>query len=238
MKKIIATALVICICLSLAGCKSKKTNDYSDVKKAQAQLLKQSSAHMVMTSEVNSVTKSDKVVTDFTYKLTPDGVMEYCQSQQDVSNKMVFCEFGDGTTSEQWLIGHGWSVIEPVEYTVENPHKILQLLGNELDKKVIAEVTKNDEQTSIRYDITLNVEELNKTVYKDATIEVLAQDVSYTIDASGNIITYNDNATVLDKATNTNAEYTLEVKVSEQGTVSEVKKPELRVSAAVDEAQK
>lgn len=238
MKKIIATALILCICLALGGCKSNKTTDYSDVKKAQQQLFKQSSGHMVMSSEVNSVSKSDKIVTDFTYKLTPDGVMEYCQSQQDVSNKMVFCEFGDGVTSEQWLIGHGWSVIDPIQYTAENPHKFLQLLGSELDKKVVSEVSKKEEQTNVRYDIILDSEELNKTVYKDSEIEVLAQDISFLIDANGNIITYNDNATILDKATNTNAEYTLEVKVSEHNTVSEVKKPELRVAAAVDEVQK
>lgn len=234
IKKLMLTGIVLSACLVFSAC-TNGTKGYDDVKKAQTEFKKLNSCHMMISSKVNTGAKTDVITTDFTYKMNDKGIMEYCQSQQDAANKLVYCEMGNGEKAEQWLIGNGWTAIEAVEYSKDNLHRYIELLTNSMEKKAVNSVVKDKEDTNTRYTVELNSKELNNTIYKDAPMEVVSQEVSYLINSAGEIICYNDRAVILDKETNKEAEYTLEVQVSEQNTISEIKKPELRANAAVQD---
>jgi len=237
IKKLAIACLLACLCISTVGC-SGVSKEYDGVKKAQAEVIKQNSCHMVISSKVNAKEKTDAIVTDFTYKVNDKGVMEYCHSQQDSANKLVYCEYSDGVKAEQWLLGNGWSVIEPVAYTKENPHRYIELLTSAIDKKAISKLTKDKVETNTQYNISLNASKLNKTTYKDAPIEVISQNISFLVNAKGELICYNDKAVIFDKETKSEAEYLLEVQLSEHNAIAEVKKPEVRANALVKPAPK
>ncbi|WMJ24393.1 hypothetical protein RBG61_06915 [Paludicola sp. MB14-C6] len=232
IKKIITASLIVGLCFSLVGCKSVK--GYSDLNKAQENMMKQNSCHMVISSSVNGATKADANVTDFVYKLNDKGVMEYCQSQQDASNKMVFCEVSDGEKTEQWLLGNGWSNVDATAYTKDNPHRYLQLISGKIDKKNIAKMDKKTDNTNTIYNVAMDAKKLNKTVYKDADITVKSQNVSFTVNKKGELICYNDKAVILDKESNVESEYALEVQLTEHNGITEIKKPDLQVKASAN----
>jgi uncharacterized protein YcfL len=230
IKRIITAGLIIVLCFGLVGCKSHK--GYNNLNKAQENMMKNNSAHLVISSSVKGQSKEDANVTDFVYKLNDKGVMEYVQSQQDANSKMVFCEVNDGEKAEQWLLGNGWSSIDATTYTKENPHRYLLLIAGKIEKKNIAKMTQTNDNTNTVYTIEMDPKRLNKTVYKDAAIEVKSQNVSFTVNENGDIICYNDKAVIYDKETDTEAEYMLEVQISEHNAITEIKKPDLQVKAS------
>lgn len=233
IKKISIAVLILALGITMVGCGSVPKKQYDNLKKVQESFLKQNSCHLIINSKVGGEETQDANITDFVFKVNDKGVMEYCQSQQDGSNKLVFCEYGDGEKAEQWLLGNGWSTINPVAYSKDNPHKYINLLTNSFDKKAISKLSKETELTNTSYILEMDAKKLNKTVYKDTSIEIVSQKITYLVNANGNLICYNDVAVIYDKEADTKAEYQLEVQVSDHNAVTEIKKPEVRVNAIV-----
>lgn len=234
IKKLLLGTLIVAISMLTVGCNNK---DLDAVKTAQNNLVNLNSGHIIVSAGVKTDKKTDATTTDFTYMKNNAGVFEYCQSQQDGNNKLVYCEVSDGEKAEQWLLGKGWSVIEPKAYTAENSHRFIALIANEIDKDCIAKMEKVAEDSNTHYNLELDSKKLNKTVYKDTSIEVISQSISYVIDKDGQLISYTDVATIFDKEANCNAEYTLEAHISEQNTLTEIVKPEVKSTQAEADAE-
>lgn len=226
LKKLLVTLLTAAVCLGFSGC-SGQSKEYSAIKKCQEAVLALQSGRIIVTS--TTVTKKTEIiVTEFAYKLTPTGTYEYCQTQFDGNNKAVYCEYSDGEKAEQWLIGSGWCVIDPTVYTNNNPHRYIKLLSTVCDRKAVASIEKNEQEGKICYTIILKPEILNDTIYKDTDSQVKEETVTITTDGDDRILYYADAATFIDKASQSEKEFTLEMEITDQNAVSEIAKPELR----------
>ncbi len=231
-KKLTVAAILVGLCISLVGC-GGVSKDCNEINKIQKSLANLDSGHMTILSKVESANRNENMSTDFTYRVNDNGVMEYCQTQMDKTNKLIFCEMSDGEKAEQWLLGKGWGAIDATTYTKENPHQYLGLLTNKLDKKIIKDIKKEEQDSNTVYNVELDENKLNQTSYKDADMEIVSQNISFSINEKGELICYNDNAVIMDKATQSESNYNLEVQLSEHNAVTEIQKPDLKVSAAV-----
>lgn len=227
LKKISAVLLAAAVCLGFAGC-SSASGKYDAVRKAQEAVSEWNSCKALVTASYDNSVKSSRMVNEFTFRLTSSGNYEYCQTQYDQNNKAVYCEYSDGETAEQWLIGKGWSGIGATVYNQKSPHRYIQLLSTTFDKKAVGEVTVEEQEKNIRYTIALNAEHLNETTYKDADIEVLEETVIATLNEAGELVSYEDEAKVFDKQSEQECVYSLNIQLSEINTVAEILKPELR----------
>lgn len=225
-KKIITAALAVSLCLGISGCSGSK--GYTTVKKAQEELLNLQSGRMIVSTQAVRADKSDASQTEFSFRLTASGVYEYCQMQFDRNNKAIYCEYSDGEKSEQWLVGSGWSVSEATAYTKDNPHRYLKLLSTPIDQKSIAEITEEKEGEKTRYQITLDPKHLNETAYREADLTVKEELISILISETGELLSYTDHAVMADKSTGQESEYTLDMQISDQNSVMEIKRPDLR----------
>lgn len=237
IKKFLVSFIFLALCFSMVGC-SGVSKGCNEIKKIQDNVSNQNSAHLVISSNVKSDNRNENMSSEFIYKFNDTGTMEYCQTQMDSSNKLIFCEVNNGEKAEQWLLGNGWAVVDPTSYNKENPHQYVGLLTNKLDKKIIKKISKEEQDTNTVINVEIDEKELNSTVYKDSEMEMVSQNISYNVNKQGNLICYNDNAVILDKQTNIESQYNLEVQLSEHNAVTEIKKPELRANAVAKKSDK
>lgn len=233
LKKLVAggCALAMCLCLSSCG---QSNQALKELKAAQATLQNMQSGHLIVTSSIKSDQRESLNTTDFTYKQNDGGVFSYCQAQQDSNNKLIFCEQGDGVKSEQWLIGKGWTSVDPAAYTPKNNHQYIKLITNELDSKDIQEVISVPELENTRYTVEFDAQKLNNSIYKDTDIEVVSQTVSFLVGKDSMLLEYTDESVVLDKTSGKNSEYSFVANITEHNTLVELTKPEIRVNAAME----
>lgn len=231
LKKLFIALLAAAICLSFAGC-SAGSKEYAAVKKCQEAVRELQSGRIIVTSKTTTK-KTDVVVTEFAYKLTPTGTYEYCQTQFDGNNKAIYCEYSDGEKAEQWLIGSGWCVIDPTVYTKNNPHRYIKLISTVFDQKSVSSITLTEENGKKCYTILLKPEVLNETIYKDSDTEVKEETVTINTDGDDQIIYYADSSSMYDKANQVQKEFTLEMEISGQNEINEIIKPELRDYSAM-----
>lgn len=234
IKKLLLSSAIIFTAILTVSCSSKKS-DLGEVSVAQTNLSELNSGHIMVSASVKTDDKQDKSITDFTYLQNGSGIYEYCQAQQDSNNKLVYCEVSDGQKAEQWLIGKGWSVMEPPAYSQENKHRFIGLITNEIDEKCVKTVTKVQEEENTHYEIEFDAEKLNTTIYKDTSVEIITQNISFVIDKEGQLISYTDIADILNKDINSSSLYSLEAQISEHNAINEVTKPEIRANADVEQ---
>lgn len=228
-KKAAAALLAAALCVGLTACGAfGGGKNYDAVKKAQEGVGELESGRIIVTSKHAKDAKSESVVTEFVFRTTAGGTSEYCQTQFDQNNKAVYCEYSDGEKSEQWLIGNGWSVIDPTVYTKENPHRYLRLLASPFDKKLVSKIETEQEGENMLYTLTLKPDRVNENLYPEANVEIKEERVSILVNAEGKLIAYGDVSQVYDKEAGEDCEYTLDMQLSDLNAVTEIKKPELR----------
>lgn len=232
--KLSILSLITIVCILITGC-SNSSKECDEINRCQEKMLTQTSAHLKVISTVKSEKRNEMLTTDFIYKMNANGIMEYSEAQLDSTNKMIFCEVSDGKKAEQWLLGKGWGMIDATNYTKEKPHRYLSALTTKLDEKTIETASIAEQEANKLYTFCLNADVLNKTIYTNTATEIISQELTFLINAEGNIICYTDNAVILDKEANQEATYTLEIQVSEQGAITEILKPELRANAAIEQ---
>ena len=225
-KKLGAGLAALVLCAGLTGCSGSK--EYGEMKAAQEAVLSLTGGKLVMTAGYEKPGGSDRIVTEFVFRLTEAGTYSYCQTQFDRNNKPVYCEFSDGQKTEQWLIGKGWSDINAALYTPDEPHRYLQVLSTPLDKKAVRAITVTDEAGNRRYDAEMDPSRLNETVYTDGASELLEETVSLLLSDAGELLCYNDEARIRDVEMDEEDYYTLEMQLSEANMVTEIARPELR----------
>ncbi|MEG0693058.1 MAG: hypothetical protein RR444_08250 [Oscillospiraceae bacterium] len=227
LKKIAIVAMTLALCISMTAC-SSDGKKHMELKNAQDTVLNLESGKITVISQIEDDNKSDTIKSELVFKTNPDGVISYCQMQYDLNNKPVYCEFSDGEKSEQWLVGRGWSVLDTMQYTKDNPHRYTKLLSTSFDKKSIDNIICDETETAKTYTMELDPKVLNKTTYKDSGIEIISQSVTMLVNANNELVRYNDTSKVLDKSTDTQSLYMLEMALSEQNAIKEVIRPELR----------
>ena len=227
LKKIAMFGTALALCISMTACSSDGKR-HMELKNAQDTILNLESGKITVVSQIEENNSSDTIKSELVFKTNPDGVISYCQMQYDLNNTPVYCEFSDGEKSEQWLIGVGWNVIDTTQYTKDNPHRYTQLLSTEIDEKSINTINLEETENSKAYTMELNPKALNDTIYKDSGIEIVSESVTMLVNSSNELIRYNDTTTTLDKTTDTTSLYMLEMTLSEQNTINEVTRPDLR----------
>lgn len=240
IKRISIIGIIAGLCLSLSAC-NENGKDYDEIQRIQKNVAAQESGHMIISSRIapvadenNAVSgKADNVTNEFTFKLNASGAVEYCQTQMDSSNKMIFCEISDGEKSEQWLLGKGWSSIDTTTYSKENPHQYIGIIINDIDKGAIGSIDKEIDGDNTVYRITMDVKKLNENHYKDANAELISHDISFTENKDGQLLRYTDDAVIAEGDTKLKNEYSLDIQMNEHNMIGEIKKPELRANAAV-----
>ena len=226
MKKIFCLVLAFIMILSLAGC--SKGKNVSNLKSAQGALLNLLSGKITVSAQIETNGSTDTVKSEFVFLKDENGKFKFCHSQYDNQNKPIFCEFSDGDTAKQWLIGRGWSEIDAVQYSKDNPHRFIRLLSTPFDKRQVKSITSTKEDGGVSYVVTINPDRVNKTTYKEADISVLSQTVTVFVNDKNEILSYTDTSTILDKSTNTETLYMLSFVISDQNAVTKVECPELR----------
>ncbi len=231
LKKIALAVMIFAVCVSMVAC-SSDGKKHMELKNAQNTILDLDSGKITVTSQFEAENKSDTIKSEFVFKTNPSGVISYCQTQYDLNNRPVYCEYSDGEKSEQWLVGRGWSVLDNTQYSKDNPHRYTKLLATSFDKKAIDSIICDETETEKTYTMELDPKVLNKTTYKDTEIEIISQSVTMLVNAKDGLVRYNDTSKVLDKSTDTQSLYMLEMALSEQNAVKEVARPELREYSA------
>ena len=228
LKKLIS---VLAAAALFAGCMTGCAMDggkYDAVKQAQAAVMTLSSGRLMVTAGYEKNTKSDRIVTEFIFQKLESGAYAYCQTQYDRNNKPVYCEYSDGTKTEQWLIGKGWGEMTGVLYSAESPHRYMKLLSTAYERKTVSSISMTQEDANKRYDMVLNPTRLNETVYTDGDAEALEESVSVLVGEDGGLLCYNDEARMKDHMMGEEIKYTLEIQLNQQNTVAEIQRPDLR----------
>lgn len=225
LKKTLSFLLAGAACLAMAGCSGNK--DLDAVQKARQAVRELDSGRIIVTSTVKS-RKTERIVTEFTFRTTSSGGYEYCQLQYDNSSKPVYCEYSDGEKAEQWLIGSGWHVIDPAPYSREKPHRYVQLLSAPCADEAVESVEVADTPESKCYTLILKPDVLNETLYQDAEEQVQQETLTITTDNSGNMVYYADAALFFNPETQKERDVLLEMELSQANQVEEVARPELR----------
>lgn len=230
-KKMLLSVMIISVGLLAVGC-NKSSKELDTIKGAQTKLSSAQSGHIVVQTALKTARKTDATITDFSYKANASGIFTYCQEAKDSGGKVIFCEVGDGEKAEQWLIGKGWEVVEPISYTTENQHRFVSLITSPLDGKTVASTSTTVQDNGTIYTLTMNADALNNTIYKDTAIKLTSQIITYLVDAKGDIIEYTDTAIIEDTELGETNEYSVSVSLDQIGTVVEVKTPEVKQTVA------
>ena len=227
LKKIAMMGLALALCVSATAC-SSDGKKHLELKNAQDTILNLESGKITVVSQIEDNTSSDTIKSELIFKTNADGVISYCQTQYDLNNKPIYCEYSDGEKSEQWLVGIGWNVIDNTQYTKENPHRYTQLLSTEIDKNAIDSINCETSENASTYTVELDPDILNKTTYQNSGVEVVTESVTMLVNANEELVRYNDTSTILDVATQSESTYMLEMSLSEQNVVNEITRPDLR----------
>lgn len=226
MKKILCLLLAFIMLLSFVGC--SKGKNISNLTSAQEALLNLLSGKISVTAQIETEGSTDSVKSEFVFMKDENGKFKFCHTQYDNQNKIIFCEFSDGDTAKQWLIGRGWNEIGAVSYNIKNPHRFLKLLSTPFEKNKVKSIEAEAQDGGTNYTITINPDKVNKTAYKDADISVISQTVTVFINDNNEILSYTDTSTILDKAQNVETLYMLSFIVSEQNSITKIECPKLR----------
>ncbi|MEG0894813.1 MAG: hypothetical protein RSE93_03795 [Oscillospiraceae bacterium] len=232
MKKVISKILVVCMAICLVGCSSKDT-EMSKIEDAQNNISSMTSGKFEISTMVKTNTRTDATKTEFTFQQMQNGIIEYCQSQQDSRNKLVFCEYSDGESAEQWLLGKGWSVIEPTKYTLENPHRFISLITSKIDKGSVKSVTKSEDTSYQVYEVEMDCQKV--PVSTEGNEKLTSQKICFYVNSDGLISKYTDETIFVNTQTEQECQYSLEISLSEHNTLASVKKPDLKVDEKVDD---
>lgn len=227
VKKSLSILLVLSVGFIFTACSSSGKGS-AEIVAAQKEVLKLSSGKIVVNASYENEFNSDTNITDFTFLLNKDNVYEYSQIQYDQSKKPLYCEINTSSMSEQWLLGAGWSKIETLKYDINNPPNMVSLITKEFEKKSISRIDKKTDGSNNVYTIEVDIDYLNKNIYKDSGMQVLSQNITYTVDENGLLVRYYDIADFLDKETGQKALYTVDASIIEQNTVTEITKPNYR----------
>lgn len=240
IKKIITGMLVFAICLGCVSCsKQEDVTDenqtqttkvdetlYSEVKEIQNNVLLLDSGKLDITSQADSTKNTELIKADFVFDISDDGRLSYIQYQYDKKGKIIACEYSNGITIEQWLIGNGWCTMSTNPYTNENTHRYLQLISNTPEINAINSITMEEKTNTDLYTLTMNAEELNNTTYKDSDTKVNTKMIEINVDKEGELTSYLNTAKVTDEVTEEENIYTLEIVLSEYD--DEIERPELK----------
>lgn len=202
--------------------------EYGAVKQAQEAVSRLESGKLMVTAGCEKSSGSERIVTEFVFKRVESGNFAYCQTQYDRNNKPVYCEYSDGSKTEQWFIGKGWSELSGSLFTPEEPHRYIAMLSTPQERKAVQSVAMTPEDTNCRYDLTLDPARLNETVYADSDTEAVEEQISLLLNEAGELVCYNDDATLRDTLLGEEIRYTLEMQLSDCNSVGEVARPALR----------
>lgn len=241
-QKLIAGMLVLSICLGFTSCFKKDDSIegdgesitapvldeklFSEVEEVQNNILLLESGKLNITSQADSTRNTEITKADFVFDVKDDGRLCYIQYQYDKKGKIIACEYSDGVTIEQWLIGNGWCTMSTNPYTQENTHRYLQLLSNTPSEDAIDEIVLEEKTNTNLYTIALNSEELNLTTYKDSAMEVQNEMVEINVDKNGNMSSYLNTARLKNSETDIENVYTLEIALSDYD--EEIVRPDLK----------
>lgn len=238
VKKVIAGMLVFSVCLGFVGCFKKEDDPdteivtkadetlYSQVEEIQNNILSLNSGKLDITSQADSTKNTEIVKADFVFDVSDDGKLSYIQYQYDKKGKIIACEYSDGITIQQWLIGNGWCTMSTNPYTKENTHRYLQLLSTTPNIQAVEGVFLEEKTNTDLYTLTLNVEELNNTTYKDSATEVQNEMIEINVDKQGQMTSYLNTAKLLNTDLNKENIYILEITLSDYD--EEIVKPDLK----------
>lgn len=220
------TAVALTLCCALSGC--GKSESYNEVSKAISEVSTLKSGRITVLSQVEPSASrvGQSVKSDLLFK-EKDGTYQYCHVQYDKNDKPVFCEFSDGDKTQQWLIGKGWGG-SASGFTKESPHRYITLVSTPPNEAAVETIVCEEQPTGKQYTITLNSAQLNKTVYEGKEMAVISEKISLLLDESGMLISYIDTAEIEDTVSKQSRKYRLQITLSDQNSITEVTRPELR----------
>lgn len=229
IKKWLTAALAAIVCLGSTGC-AGNLGGYPDIKKAQERIGELQSGRIVVNTAFEKGKKAGSMTTEFLFRQKEDGTITYCQTQFDKDNKTIYCEYSDGSRVERWLIGKGWSEAEEQICNKENPHRYLKLLETPIEKKSISQIVTEEDGENTRFILTLDPAWLNENTYTDQTAEAVSETVTILLDKDGNLLRWQNEAVILDVASQMECYYRLDMQLTDLNMVGEIEKPELRTN--------
>lgn len=234
LKKITIILMTFAVCISVCACSSNGKKNM-ELQNAQSSILNLDSGKITVISQIETQDNADTIKSELIFKSNENGVLSYCQTQYDLNNKPVYCQYSDGEKCEQWLVGKGWSVLDTMQYSKDNPHRYAKLMATPFDKKAIDNIVCNETETEKTYSLELDPKVLNKTTYKNTDIEIISQSVTMLVNENDELVRYNDTSEILDKSTDSQNLYMLEMSLSDQNNIKEVNRPELRDYAEMNQ---
>lgn len=226
-KKTGLAALLLAAACLFSGCGADKTL-YREMESLQKQTAALKSGIITLTVQFEESGVPGEYAAELTFSQTEDGTYAYCQKQFDQNEQVVFCEYSDGKSTKQWLIGRGWEEIGSAQFTKETPHRYLQMISSPYERKMIQNIKKEEDEGGTRYILAMNASRLSKACYPDGAFTVSEQTVTLSFDPEGKMIGYSENTILKQDGSGTENSYRVDLSCKEHNAVSTIEEPKLR----------
>lgn len=201
---------------------------YDEMAAAQRQAGQMQSGIITLTVAFEEEGVSGEYAAELLFCKTENGTYAYCQKQYDPNEQITFCEYSDGTKTEQWMIGRGWEEIGEATFTEENPHRYLTMLSTAHEHGAIQTLEKESDGSGTRYLLTLDPNRAKELYYKESGCSVVSQTVTVSFDAEGHIVGYCEETVLHNDESGCDNTYRAELTCRDHDLITEAERPQLR----------
>lgn len=229
MKKRWGIGVLIAAMLFLAGCGADKTV-YEELSKKQAESVPESGVIALQVYFEENGTEGEYTA-ELGFCKTENGYT-YCQKQFDPNGQVTFCEYSDGVTTEQWMIGRGWEEIGESGFTEEKPHRYIVMCAAAPEYRLVQKIEKTEDSAGVCYAVTLDPQKAKEAFYKESGCDVVKQEITVSFDAEGRIAGYREETVLHDPESGFDNVYRAELSWRDHNSVAKIERPALRTHYA------
>ena len=226
-KRLICLGVVVWMMLWMTGCGVDREL-YHEMEKLQADAANLQSGMVTLTVEFEEEGFSGEYAAELVFCKTEKETYAYCQKQYDQNEQVTFCEYSDGTVTEQWMIGRGWETVENALFTKETPHRYIAMLSQAHEHGMIQTLEKESDESGTRFILELDPKKAGAHYYKDGNCEVVKQTVRVSFNPEGYVVDYCEETILRNKESGCENRYRAELVCREHNAVTSVEKPALR----------
>ena len=225
MKKRRCIAAIAALLLLLAGCGADRSL-YEELSKLQTENVPESGVIALQVAFSEDGTEGEYTA-ELTYCKTENGYA-YCQKQFDPNGQVTFCEYSDGVTAEQWMVGRGWEEIAESGFTEESPHRYLVMCTCLQEYRLIRQIEKTEDAAGVCYTLQLDPQKAKEAFYKESGCDVTKQEITVSFDSEGKISGYREETVLHNAESGYDNVYRAELSWREHGNITKVERPQLR----------
>ena len=231
MKRIgMLTAMLLVVAVLFTGCGGADAALYEEADTVLSGVQSLTGGEFALSVQYEESQGSGAYIGTFVFMRKESGALSYCQTQLDQNDQVVFCEYSDGSSVEQWMIGQGWQSLSREPYTDTELHPYLRMLSTQYERGEIREIQKQVDESGSVYTLFMDAGKMTKKQYADETsqIAVKEQTITLTVNTEGQLTAYEEQTILTDTQTQIDSSYSVTINLSKHNAVTEIQKPKLR----------